>query len=64
MQLEEPKEARKLWVDVLSDNRNPIKGMFIEFVAPKLVNEETRINTEDAYIKSELKFWETSLLMD
>ncbi|MCI87608.1 hypothetical protein A2U01_0108892, partial [Trifolium medium] len=29
--------TKKLWVDVLSGNRNPANGLAMEYVAPKLV---------------------------
>ncbi|CAK8536856.1 unnamed protein product [Lathyrus sativus] len=31
-------EERKLWVDIINDNRNPAKGLTVEYVAPKVVN--------------------------
>lgn len=45
---EESKETMKLWVDVLSNNRNPANGMVIEYVAPKLVNGEIEIKVKDS----------------
>src|SRR4051812_34014035 len=30
-------EDRKLWVDILKDNRNPAKGRSMKFIAPKIV---------------------------
>ncbi|KAK2420095.1 hypothetical protein QL285_030882 [Trifolium repens] len=53
----------KLWVDVLSGNRNPANGLAMEFVAPKRVNGEVEVEIEEDDIVSEVKFWETSLIM-
>lgn len=44
--VDEKQGERKLWVDVLSDNRNPAKGMTMEYVAPKLVNGEVEIEID------------------
>ena len=33
-----PMDRPKLWVDVVSDNRNPSKGLSIEYVALNVVN--------------------------
>lgn len=56
-------EARKLWVDVLNENRNPEKGLAIEYVAPTLVNGEVEIEIEEDDIATKIKFWETALIM-
>ncbi|CAK8565852.1 unnamed protein product [Lathyrus sativus] len=37
------KTDRKLWVDVLSENCNSSKGLTIQYVAPKLINEKMEI---------------------
>lgn len=60
---EENKEPRKLWIDVLSKNRIQVNGMDIEYVAPKLVNGEIEIEIEEEDIVSEIKFWESALIM-
>lgn len=57
------KESRRLWVDVLIENRNPTKRMRIGYVAPKLVNGEIEIQIEEEDIESEVKFLESSLIM-
>ncbi|CAK8576931.1 unnamed protein product [Lathyrus sativus] len=36
-------ENRKLWLDVLSENRNPTKGLPMECVTPSAVNGEVEI---------------------
>lgn len=59
----ESEEPRRLWVDVLSNNRNPANGMVIEYVAPKIVNGDIEIDIEEEDIASEMKFWETTLIM-
>lgn len=56
-------KVRKLWVDVLSENRNPVNGMAIEYMAPKVVNGEVEIEIDDEDITSEVRFWETALIM-
>jgi hypothetical protein len=54
---------RKLWVDVLTENRNPTRGRALKYVAPTLVNGEVEIVIEDADTQSEVQFWQTSLIM-
>jgi hypothetical protein len=56
-------DTKKLWVDVLSGNRNPANGLAMEYVAPKLVNGEVEVEIENSGIESEVKFWESSLIM-
>ncbi|KAL5172015.1 hypothetical protein HKD37_16G044853 [Glycine soja] len=60
---DDPKEERKLWIDVLNDNRNPAKGMAIEYVQPTLVDGKIEIAIEEEDIVSEKKFWENALVM-
>jgi hypothetical protein len=55
--------TRKLWVDVLSGNRNPANGLAMEFVAPKRVDGEIVVDIEAADVESEVKFWASSLIM-
>ncbi|CAJ2662985.1 unnamed protein product [Trifolium pratense] len=55
--------TKKLWVDVLSGNRNPANGLAMEYVAPTRVNGEVEVEIDAADIASEVKFWETSLIM-
>jgi hypothetical protein len=56
-------ETGKLWVDVLNGNRNPGKGMKMEFVTPKLVNGEIEVEIDEADIINEVKFWDSALIM-
>ncbi|CAK8534896.1 unnamed protein product [Lathyrus sativus] len=56
-------EVRKLWVDVLKDNRNPTKGRAMKFIAPQVVNGKVEVVIEDEDIISEVKFWESSLIL-
>lgn len=56
-------EPRKLWVDVISDNRNPAKGRPMEYVAPTLVNGEVVIKIEEEDVESELYFWKNALIL-
>src|SRR4051812_13975257 len=60
---EEAETPQKLWVDVISNNRNPSNGMQIEFVAPQLVNGEVEVAIEEEDILSELRYWESALIM-
>ncbi|CAK8537114.1 unnamed protein product [Lathyrus sativus] len=60
---QEPKEQRKLWVDVLNDNHNPTKGVSMKYVPPSIVAGEIQITIEDEDVETELKFWENSLIM-
>ncbi|XP_058732715.1 uncharacterized protein LOC131604280 [Vicia villosa] len=54
---------RKLWVDVLSENRNPSKGLTIQYVAPSLVDGEVEIEIEEDDVQSEILFWENALIL-
>src|ERR1051325_8343042 len=56
-------EHRRLWVDVISGNRNPGNGMALEFIAPKIVNGIAEVTIEEAYTLIEVQFWESSLVM-
>ncbi|CAK8544905.1 unnamed protein product [Lathyrus sativus] len=47
-------EGRKLWVDVLKDNRNPTKGRAMNFIAPQVVNGKLEVVIEDEDIISEI----------
>lgn len=55
--------GRKLWVDVISGNRNPAKGRVMQYVAPKVVDGEIDVKIEDEDVAPELKFWETTLIL-
>lgn len=36
-------DNRRLWVDVISDNRNPAKGRTMECIAPTIVNGKIEV---------------------
>ncbi|CAK8533457.1 unnamed protein product [Lathyrus sativus] len=56
-------EERKPWVDVINDNRNPAKGMAIEYVVPKIVNGVIEIDIiEQEDIETEIQFWDNALI--
>ena len=55
--------ARKLWVIVLTDNRNPSKGRSMSFIAPKIVNGEVEVLIAKEDIRAEIQFWEPSLVL-
>ncbi|CAK8573596.1 unnamed protein product [Lathyrus sativus] len=56
-------EERKPWVDVINDNRNPARGMDIEYVAPNLINGVFEINIEQEDIETEIQFWDNALIL-
>ncbi|CAK8539571.1 unnamed protein product [Lathyrus sativus] len=56
-------EPRRLWVDVISGNRNPGNGLKLEFIAPTIVNGIAEVRIEEADTEIEVKFWETELIM-
>ncbi|CAK8530674.1 unnamed protein product [Lathyrus sativus] len=49
-------EPRRLWVDVISGNRNPENGLALEFIAPKIVNGIAEVVIEEADTVEEVKF--------
>jgi hypothetical protein len=53
----------KLWVDVLSGNRNPANGLAMEFVAPTRVDGEAVVDIDATDVESEVNFWAPSLIM-
>ena len=61
--LEYKSMAHKLWVDVLSENQNPVQGKVFKFIAPTVINGkvETDIDEDDADL--EIQFWSNSLIM-
>ncbi|XP_058784375.1 uncharacterized protein LOC131659164 [Vicia villosa] len=61
--IEEMEGPRKLWVDVLSENRNPMKRLSMQYVAPSMVNGEIEIEIVEEDIVSEVKFWEYALIL-
>ncbi|XP_058782915.1 uncharacterized protein LOC131657547 [Vicia villosa] len=56
-------EEHKLWVDILTENRNPTKGLSMQYVAPNVTNEGIVIEIEEDDIVSEVKYWETTLIL-
>lgn len=56
-------ESQKLWVDVLNENRNPKKGLVMEYVPPARVEGEFDIEIEEEDVASEIQFWENTLIM-
>jgi hypothetical protein len=55
--------GKKLWVEMLNGNRNPEKGMKMEFITPKVVNGEIEVEIDEADIINEVKFWDSALIM-
>ncbi|CAK8540004.1 unnamed protein product [Lathyrus sativus] len=62
-QAETHEEGRKLWVDVLKDNRNPAKGGAMKSIAPQVVDGKIEVLIEEDDVRSEVKFWESSLIL-
>ncbi|CAK8531390.1 unnamed protein product [Lathyrus sativus] len=58
-----PEEGRKLWADVLKDNRNPAKGRAMKFIPPQVVEGKIEVQIEEDDVSSEVKFWESSLIL-
>ncbi|CAK8530536.1 unnamed protein product [Lathyrus sativus] len=56
-------EERKLWVDIINDNQNPAKGLTMEYVAPKVVNEMIEIDIEQEDIETEIRFWDNAIIL-
>lgn len=56
-------EPRKLWVDVLSDNRNSTKGLTMEYVPPNMADGEIEIEIEEKDIESEMLYWDSTLIL-
>ncbi|XP_058775452.1 uncharacterized protein LOC131649713 [Vicia villosa] len=54
---------RKLWVDIVSENRNPSKGLSIQYVAPNLVDGEIEVAIEEDDVASEIHSWANSLIL-
>lgn len=56
-------ESRKLWVDVITGNRNPGNGMTLEFIAPNIIDGVAEVVIEEADIIDEVRFLDTALIM-
>jgi hypothetical protein len=54
---------RKLWVDVVADNRNPSKGLSMQYVAPTVTSEGIEITIDEEDVESEVRYWESSLIL-
>ncbi|CAK8544014.1 unnamed protein product [Lathyrus sativus] len=59
----EASQSKKLWVDIINENRNPTKGLTMEFVAPNIIDGEMEIQIEEEDVEKEVKFWESALIM-
>lgn len=56
-------EVRELWVDAMTGHQNPVKGMSMKFIVPKLINGEVKVEIDVEDIVSEVNFWVSSLVM-
>ncbi|XP_058783376.1 uncharacterized protein LOC131658056 [Vicia villosa] len=54
---------RKLWVDILKDNRNPAKGRSMKYIAPKSIEGGCEVAIEEADIVDEIQFGRPSLVL-
>ena len=54
---------KKLWVDVINENRNLAKGMEISFVAPKIINGTIVVEIEEEDVIPKLRFLESALII-
>lgn len=50
-------------MDIINENRNPVEGLTMEFVAPKVIDGEIEIKIKAEDIELEVKFWESALIM-
>ncbi|XP_058775015.1 uncharacterized protein LOC131649265 [Vicia villosa] len=56
-------ESSKLWVDVISGNRQTTNGKQLQYVAPKINDGIIEVEIEEKDVESEIRFWENSLIM-
>ncbi|CAK8567492.1 unnamed protein product [Lathyrus sativus] len=56
-------QTKKLRVNIINENRNPAKGLTMEFVALKIVDGEMEIQIEEEDVEKEVKFWKSALIM-
>ncbi|XP_058762100.1 uncharacterized protein LOC131635497 [Vicia villosa] len=56
-------DQNKLWVDVISGNRQTTNGKQLQFVAPKIKEGIVEVEIEEKYVEAEIRFWENSLIM-
>lgn len=54
---------RKLWVDILNENRNPAKGMVMRYMPPIVINGKVEVKIDEAHVESESQFWNNSFIM-
>lgn len=53
----------KPWVDIIQGNKDLNRGMFVEFVAPQLINGEEKIIIEQSDVEDELQIWENDVIL-
>lgn len=56
-------DKKMSWVDVISGNRLPSRGLEIPYTPPLVIDGEFVVEIEDTDIVSELEFWANSLIM-
>ncbi|XP_058726099.1 uncharacterized protein LOC131597415 [Vicia villosa] len=56
-------DQSKLWVDVISGNRQTTNGKQLQFVAPKIKEGIVEVEIEEEDVEAEIRFWENSLIM-
>ncbi|XP_058767570.1 uncharacterized protein LOC131641282 [Vicia villosa] len=56
-------DQSKLWVDVISGNRQTTNGKQLQFVAPKIKEGIVEVEIEEKDVEAEIRFWENSLIM-
>ncbi|XP_058776119.1 uncharacterized protein LOC131650425 [Vicia villosa] len=56
-------DQNKLWVDVISGNRQTTNGKQLQFVAPKIKEGIFEVEIEEKDVEAEIRFWENSLIM-
>lgn len=53
----------KLWVNVIRDNRDTTKGIFIQYMATRIVNGEIEVEIEEEDLEVGVRYLENSLIM-
>lgn len=56
--LEKKKGKVKPWVEIIQGNRNLNREIFVNFVAPQLINSEEKIVIDESDMVEELSYWE------
>ena len=54
---------RKLWVDVLTENRNKTKGLEMKYIAPTVIDGRMEIEIDEEDANREALHWKNSLIM-